>query len=464
MVTSARNPSQRVGAENDLVRSFRAALREWLCDGYHLTIRYLAARIASDIVLIDATVHAYPLPAISPDDFHLDLGSVVAGQRHLPGISKSSALSHLERATEGFIKVARTQFGLSVDQPYLYSEMTDRQRWFSELHLQVTGNQLPAVPPAVAISEDARLRRLARPYDGMHDLSTSLGLVDRRGTSQGCSISVRIGPPVDIAFGETRLENDVLDLSLLALSAAPRRTVSVTLRGIPGRTAQNRVDVSANIHWSEPNDGISKGYIRTPLIGCDSVLVMLSLGAHTVRRQWFLDPIRSANSRLQATQLFDRDLKQLKISVLDASDSVKFELGVSSLLLLLGFAPAVQLETQAPDIVAFSPGGATVLVECTLRTADIHAKMGKLVDRRQTLIRMLQTNGHPSNVEAVLVTLQPRDQVALDDRAFAQNAVTLICKEQLVNAFNVLRGPLEPDKLIDQARSVRERILGSSLI
>src|SRR5690606_14745229 len=104
-----------------------------------------------------------------------------------------------------------------------------------------------------------------------------------------------------------------------------------------------------------------------------------------------------------ATQVFDKDIRMVRQAVLDSTDSARFELGVSTLLFLLGFSSAVQLETNSPDIIATTPGGRVVLIECTLRVADFSSKLGKLVDRHRMLLKTFEEGNHYAEVYGVLI-------------------------------------------------------------
>jgi hypothetical protein len=442
--------------EDTLVSLFLKAANEWLCDGYHLTVRYLVARTGKGVLLIDASLHLYPLAAQSVDDFHLDIGTLIAGQRSYAAISRRDALAHILRGVSGDIQIGRQRFHLNIDHPYVYSEMLDRTRWFSDLHIQISGTQLPAVGNDLLLAEDAALRTAPRPYDGLTDLSSSLGLKDRRGSSEAGALLIRVGPPIDLNFANTSLEKNQLRISLIAVERAPTKRLKVGIRNVPGQPRSNRLQVADAITWHRgERDGLKLGSATIKLENADSVLVMMTLGTHAGRRQWILDPVKATNTKLVATQLFDRDLKQLRLAVLEATDSAKFELGVSSLMFLMGFFVSIQLETNAPDLIGVTPSGTFVLVECTLRIAEVHAKLGKLVDRKQTLLKTLEESGSLATVEAILVTSQARSQVAIDDETLSRQAVTLLCGEQLAAAFNQLRFPSDADKLIDAARTAR---------
>lgn len=433
-----------------IASTFMQAAADWLCDGYHVTSRYLARE--NGFSIIDASIHAYPRPALEVDDFEVSTGTIIAGQRSIKSARRSLVLQILESAASGSIKAGRHVLKLPGDRLSFYSEISSRERWFAELHLQVSGQSEPPQPVTQLVLEDAALRRAARPYDGLSDVCSSIGLSDTRATGQPCRLLLRVGPPIDIDLTRTKLVDDKLSLYLLAHKKVALSKVHVAVRTSPGTPDTGRRQVADSLRWSTRRDGLREGISAILAPSSDGALVLLSLGKLTVRRQWFVDPVKSANRRLVAVQLFDRELKQIRAAVLEPADQARFERGVGALLFLWGFYASVQLETDAPDIIVATASGTIVLVECTIRVADINAKVGKLVDRKQTVLQAFEAGRGMPQVDAVLISSQSRTQVALDDRTLASHGIILICKEQLVSAFDQIRFPTDPDELLENAR------------
>jgi hypothetical protein len=181
----------------------------------------------------------------------------------------------------------------------------------------------------------------------------------------------------------------------------------------------------------------------------DSVLVMLMIGSSTVRRQWLVDSQKARNQRLAATLHFDKDLKMVRRALLEANDSATFERGAASILFLLGFSPAIQLETDAPDLIVATPAGRLAVVECTTRIADFQAKVGKLVDRRASLEKHLTATGHVGFPPvAALICRLPKDQIAALVDDIRAHKVILVTGEDIEASLNQMRFPNNPDKML----------------
>lgn len=264
-------------------------------------------------------------------------------------------------------------------------------------------------------------------------------------------ITIHISPPVDLMLDKSRVRDNHLELEIHAMQSFDTARIGLAVATFPVDGISSRRQIAPKIRWAKPRGGLRKGTVTVKTKKMDSALVMLTAGDATIRRQWFLDPEKVRNQRLAAVQLFDKDLRMVKQAVLQAGDAARFELGVQMVLFLLGFAPTVMLERDAPDLVVAAPSGRLVLVECTIRIADFHAKLGKLIDRRGAAIKYMQSSGHGTTLFAALVCALPRDQIAVSDAELAKHGVMLATAETLSVLFDRARYPNDPDKLLDEA-------------
>lgn len=435
-----------------MLKAFADAADAWVCDGYWLDFRYIASKVDRCYDLWDASLSLTPLPPEKNLSFRIDTAGYCIGQMQRAEDDKGQLISLLDDAIAGKIGLLELPMIFRGDQPLdFYSEITHRDRWFSALHLLVSGGNRPQ-PSAMELAVvDNALRLAEPPFDGLMDVAAWLGLGAPGGSMSQPRMEIRVGPPVDLIFERCSVSNDTLHLTLHAHPGLDPSQVKISYRAVPGNALAARQHATKDLVWGEVRNGRREGVAKVKLDNADSVLVMLMLGASTVRRQWFLDPQKARNYRLLATQYFDRDLKMVRNAVFESTDSSKFEHGISSLMFLLGFSPAVQIETDAPDLIAMTPGGKLVVVECTTRVADFASKIGKLVDRRGALSKFLETSGHKYNVISVLVCRLPRDQIAAQaDELRARNTI-LISGEDIAAAFDRLRFPNDPDAMLDAA-------------
>lgn len=435
-----------------LADTFLRAADSWLCDGYALDIRYIADVDHREAQIWDASIALNPLPPQQKLAFRISSQDMAVGQVQRPNLRKHELLDILARAASGEIHVPGHRLRIVSDRSLdFYSEMSYRDRWFSQLHLQVLGTQRPYPSPIELAAVDNALRRAKPPFDGLADAANWLVLGAPGSSPSPPSLSIRVGPPVDLIFDQCGLADDHLTLTLHAHPKFEVERVGLAVRAVPGVALDARRQIADRIKWGRVRNSRRPGVVRVALAQADNVLAMLQIEESNVRRQWFIDPAKARNNRLLAVQHFDRELRMLRQAVLDSPDPTKFEHGVATLLFLLGFTPSVQLETDAPDLVVTTPGGKLAIVECTTRIADFAAKIGKLVDRRGSLSKYLSTNGHPANLAAVLICRLPRDQIAaLADEPSAHNVI-LLAGEDIQAGLNRVRSPNDPDAMLDTA-------------
>lgn len=435
----------------------------WICDGYSLDVRYLAARDDLGTHLLDALIVAVPVLTPSNDqEFEVDVGTLVAGRIFYRSTSKAHIAELLSDAVNGKVASKSDVFELDSHRPFdFYSEPHNRETWIAHIHLQVLGSPLPLNQSSIADSAktDQLLRAGPLPFDGVDDLCSWLNLSDTRPNGRQCGINIRVLPPVDIFIDQGKLEANRLCVHFDAHANLDPEAVGFAAREFPGRGITTRAQFARHIQWQPARDGRRQGLLDVNLENADSVLTMLSANGLTIRRHWFIDQEKSVNPRYVATQLFDRELKQLRQSVFpetsdtNKNDAARFEKGISSLLFMLGFAVGIQVETDAPDLILSSPSGKLSLIECTLRPTDFRAKLEKLVARRTALTSRLESTGHNVGVIAILVCGAPRAQLNVDEKHLIQSKVLLLCREDIEKAFYRIRNPVDPEELLRDAVS-----------
>ena len=406
----------------------------------------------NDLIIVDSLLRITPLPPINISSFSVEAGTLVAGREIILSLSKTKILALLSQAACGTLRANGHALKLLQPSPAEYhSDIPHGDTWYSEIHLQISGIQQSPPPLKEILANEHALRCGVTPFDGLSDLASMLRLSDMRVNGQSSRINIRIGPPADILLAQTSLSSNRLKLIVNAHPKLNTEKISLAIRTFPSQELESRKQIAQAVAWGRPKEGIRQGTVDLLISNSDSVLAMLTIGGRTARRLWFVDPEKAINHRYVATQLFDKELRQLKTSVLEPIDPDRFERGIASLLFLLGFSPAVQVETQAPDLIVATAGGRLALVECTLKISDFQNKLGKLVDRRNALLRALEANGQALNVSAFLVCALPRAQIAIEDTRLAQHQVTLMCKEDLTRAFDQLRVPQGPDEMLSMA-------------
>ncbi len=435
---------------HNVEKKFIQRSKEWICDGYSIDIRYVQRLDLEAPQLWEAMIGLSPLPPQTESNFRIETDLISVGQHQIARTTATEIANHLELAIQGCIRYESEVFRMAdVRSHSFYSEGMHSESWYSTLNLQISGNRdsRPATPDMALL--DASLRCAEPPFDGLADVCGWLGLNDRQLSGSGPSISIQILPPVDLLFERCALRDGRLTIAVRAIECFASSSLKVAVRGFPGKGISARRQVASELEWHSSPEGLKIGVVQLDAENMDSALIMLTLGDVTIRRQWLLDPEKSLNHRLLATQLFDKDLRMLKQAISQTSDATRFELGIAAVLFLLGFAPAVMLERDAPDLIVATPAGRLLLVECTTRIADFHQKLGKLIDRRGTISKALQASGHGHLIYGLLVCAQPRDQIAISEAELHKHQVLLVTADVLSKVLGQVRLPGDPDKLLE---------------
>lgn len=437
---------------------FLKMLEAWTCDGYFLDIRYIAGGNGAERSLWDALIHISPLPHPRDNKLHLEGASYSIGQVQRRNVKKSALKKIVSEAIEGKLTIQRKKYELERENSLDYfSDMYQRNSWYSRAHLQVIGAQRPFASVLDLVEVDNFLRSATTPFDGFEDVASWLDLRVPDGRTLQPNINIRVNPPIALEFENCSLAGNLLSLILISHSEFDVRNLTLAVRAAPDTGLNTRLQIADRIQWTEAEKGIKRGRAEIELDEADSALIMLIVGDSTVQRQWIQDKSKARNTRLLAVQHFDKELKMVRRHLLDSTDSskdsAKFETSVAALLFLLGFTPAIQMETDAPDLIVTAPSGRIVLVECTMRIADLSLKIGKLVDRRESLSRSLAQSGHSSNVIAVLVCALPKSNIPVGYIDTHSMNVLLATKEDLEKGLNQLRFSSDPDKILDNALS-----------
>ena len=448
--------------DNEEIKNFLSSMKNWVCDHYYLDIRYAGKYVDGNSQLLAGSISINPLPP------ERDLGFNVSGRGFFAGHVQSAfpkaedLIKVLQSAVNGEIDLGDGVVRLVAHENNtygIYSEMMDRDRWFSPLHLKISGKVDGYLSHLDLISIDNMLRVSNPPFDGLNDLETWLGLKIPLTSSGGPHLNISVNPPVDVVFSECLLKENILKVTLNAHQFFSVSGIKLALRSTPNNLLLNRMQVAENIKWERSEGNLNVGKLEVELENADSVLILLIIGDYTVRRQWILDSNKARNNRFLAVKHYDSDLKMIKNAILQDKDSDRFERGVSALLFMLGFSPSLQIETDSPDLIVTTPHGRLMIVECTIRVSDFSAKIGKLVNRRVSLSKFLNDSGHPANPVAILVCRLPRDEISTATKDVLLNNVILFCGDDLNRFLLELRNLTNPDQLID---SYEQKMISSS--
>lgn len=235
---------------SDTKSGFFSAAEAWLCDGYALDIRYVGEVHPGGLQIWGASIGLHPLEADRDLSFSIRTECIVAGQRQSFPVTKVEALEILRRAADGSISLPDLELTLPLSSTHdFHSEMHQRDRWFSQLHLQIGGARIPPPSSEKLLRIDNELRVSTMPFDGLDDLSMWLGIGIPALTGVSPMVVLRANPPVDLILDQCGLANDELRLVLHAHASFDVGQVGIAVRGIPGVGLQARLRAADRIAW-----------------------------------------------------------------------------------------------------------------------------------------------------------------------------------------------------------------------
>lgn len=287
------------------------------------------------------------------------------------------------------------------------------------------------------------LKAAAVPFDSLNELSVEYGL----GAAPTTSTMLEV---VALAAAEVSVLSNVKDgkatLGLWLAGSLDQSKARLGYRVIDKGVVVNRGSVEGDkLKWEEKSgDIVGQLSLEVPLGAVVHCIASYAGHAHNLR--WFADPKTYQNARAAVLSSVDQTGKLLRGYLLPelpprgkAADD--FESALAWVLWTLGFAPVsfgMNAKTRdAFDILAASPRGDFIVVECTLGLLRAESKLSKLSAREASLRKMLATSGlQHLRVLPIIVTAMTKEEVKADLNAAAETGVLVLTREDLEAVFD----------------------------
>ena len=172
----------------------------------------------------------------------------------------------------------------------------------------------------------------------------------------------------------------------------------------------------------------------------------------------------SQNPRKASLEVFDDRLEVLRDFLFEEQkprkESRDFEFGVAWLMWMLGFSVAqaggTSRTSDAADIIATTPKGNFLIVECTTRLLNAESKLAKLVERTEAVRRRIESTGHSHlKLLPVIVTAKSMDEVRADLEQAQKLGVTVVAKERLLELLQQTIVAEDADIIFDQWEAIQ---------
>lgn len=308
---------------------------------------------------------------------------------------------------------------------------------------------------------DWELKAATKPYDSIDELLTTLFLGGNRDDSAKVEI---VANPV-AAINVNSIINGAD--SKPSVSLAKSLDVSKCQIGyrvfLHGKVIDRGSIQGDDFNWTE-QDVVrqGEGFVAIPegaVLHC-----IASYDGFAQHQGWIVDLKNVQNSRRVVLEEFHNGLGVLESYLFEelrrGKNARDFEFGISWLIWMLGFSTSQvggrDNTSDAADIVATTPSGNILIVECTtgLLKSD---KVSKLVERTEIVRKRLISSGNNHlKVLPVIVTSKPKDEVRADIDAVKNKGVSVVTKEDLTSLLSQTIVFPDADFIFNQAWQISQ--------
>lgn len=284
----------------------------------------------------------------------------------------------------------------------------------------------------------SELRAGVMPYDSVVELASELNLYPLRWDV--CSLDVTAEGVVAVDLGgHARIHNGVANLMIRVARGVDRTRARLGYRvqGPDRRATERGAFNSSQLTWSDDGDFVVVGSVDIEVPKGSVVQAFASYGGRWIHQGWIIDPENSANVRRSMHEVFDPNLDGIKKSLFDVKshkqDARILEAGVGNLMFMYGFAVnplSSHFTTDAADLLAVSPNGNIVVIECTTGAINSNGKLSKLLARSAALLEKLEQTGNPHlKVLPVVVTTMLREALTDEEIASGKGIYIATCED-----------------------------------
>lgn len=426
------------------LENFYSTIHPWKDAYVNEGLSFFAVNKSGKIVLLHARIFLNVAQSAIPE-MHIETPHIIAG--HLP-------LSKLGLNSRQFVNSITSEGAVSTPFGNLHFPNSDRKDYsifFDAFHQEgiANGNRLPVL----SISGESRqsyfdsrqldweLKAQSKPFDSVDELLILLVLGGKRSDQAEIEIVANTVAFID----QSSIVNGVDALPCILLSKNLDRTkCRIGYRSLlHGKVVARGAIEGRDLEWSA-QDGflLGKGWVGVQegaVLHC-----VASYNGYSQHQWWIADPMHSQNARRVSLEASDEKLAILRDYLFEEENSRKnsrdFEFGVAWLMWMLGFnvtqAGGTDRSANAPDILATSPQGNHLVVECTTGILKAQNKLANLVDRTEGVRKRLAASGNSHlKILPVIVTSKTKEEVKGELEQARQSGVVVVTQEGLISLF-----------------------------
>ena len=440
-------------------KEFFEYIKELDCGYDFLRFSFLAIRnpVTNEFVIVKARLFFHPGIPVSEDKI-LKTANVLAGSFVVKrGEARHIKLDELDIVKQVLSGAVKTSHGIV----RFYGKDIKFNPHFIESQeslaiLAISSDEFTRTDQLSLI--DWELRAAREPYDGLQDLALDLGLGSVQ-NSGGSTVEI-IAFNVMVMHFDSKVQGDIAHMRVKLSARLDYALVSVGFKEFKDRRLIKRSHISGNsFNWREES-GFLIGSKSFNVSGAAALQCFCTYAGKFQHLFWFADPSIAQNTKRVAYEIIDPQLESLKENIKNENFKGKnardVEAYVSWLLWMLGFSVAHfgnnSNSQDAVDIVATTPYGHFVLVECTTGLLKPDNKIPKLLERTQILRTKLEASDNRHlKVLAAMVTTKGRDEVAAELDQAERHGILVLTKEDLEKACDDTLILQDADMLFNRA-------------
>lgn len=431
----------------------------------YCSMHYIGRVENNDIIIEKARLRLINTSSVSERTFHEF--EIAAGEFNIAdyGIDPYSAINSLVNgcmiSPHGKLIFASDP-GQNIEVKYddIHLEGLQNQNRLSVMTLRGENSALQSRQPQV----DWLLRAASTPYFSLQELAFDFncGLLDDKNTV------------IDIIADNTLFIDNQSEINentahLWVRMAKQLNTDDVTLGYrllVNGKVIDRKYVLGSQFRWETDKD-VLRGNIRIT-VPSGSIMQCFANYRDIARHfYWVGDPTIAQNTRRSIFEIFDGGLDILQDFLFrdhtKGRDARDFETGIAWLLWLLGFSVLHlgknEKTRDAADLIATTPKGDYVVVECTTGLLKAEHKVASLVERATKIRKRLASSGNSYlRVLPVIVTSRTRDEIAAEIDQTRALGVVVVTREDITDSLGrTLLIPNANDIFEESMESVYEK-------
>lgn len=449
------------------VADFFAGIAPWEAAYKHAGLSYFACKHNGDFLLLQVRLFLRIAPSNVPSN-HFQSSNIRVGHYLLSDLDRTAhaivedLLSGKLATPHGILRFSpghADQYSVG----YLPFHYEGHQSGMRVSVLTLTGAQCGHLVDQWRL--DWELKAAPTPYDNLNELLVEYGL-GGYSTANLANVELIASPACEVDVS-VQIKGITASPAVLLADQLESKKCSLGYRVFQrGKVVSRAMIDGAAMRWeSRPYLLRGSADIEIP---AGAVLHCFAIYNGTAQHQgWISDPSTVQNPNRAVYEAFDSQLAILRDFLENSQgkgrDARDLEAGVAWLLWMLGFSVAHlggTAKTQdAPDLVATTPRGNFVVIECTTGLLKADNKLPRLIERAEALRGKLELSGNRHlRVLPVIVSSKSREEVRADLEQAEKLGVLVLTKESLHQAIDRTLVRQDADQIYAEGeRVVREQ-------